>query len=56
MTLVQLGHGADGENEAGIVREESGELGRMLAQKENLPRLHPPSGGPASDRWWWASV
>lgn len=49
MTLVQLGHGANGEIEAGIVREECGELGRMLAQKENLPCLHLPSGGTRGD-------
>lgn len=65
MTLVQLGHGADGEIEAGIVREECGELGRSVPS-EGEPSMSSPAqwGGvhmeiyacPASECWWRASV
>lgn len=42
MTLVQLGHGADGEIEAEIVREECGELGRSVCS-EGEPSTSSPT-------------
>lgn len=42
MTLAQLGHSADGEIEAGIVREECGELGRSVPA-EGEPSMSSPT-------------
>lgn len=49
MTLVQLGHGEDGEIEAGIVREECGELGRSVCSEGEPSTSSPAQWGARGD-------